>query len=220
MKAALKLLSFVLLVVAIILAGIFLRKYIAIEKLDPFLKSLGVWGPVIFIGLYIFATVLFLPGSILTLTGGFVFGPWLGTAYSITGAVIGASIAFLIARFIASSWVEQKVGGSLKQLKEGVEAQGWKFVAVVRLIPLIPFNMLNYALGLTRVSLPAYAIASFVFMLPGCFAYTYLGHLGQSALTGRPGTIVKQAFVAIGLLVIVAIIPWVIKTLRNQNGSK
>ncbi|WP_338063196.1 TVP38/TMEM64 family protein [endosymbiont of Riftia pachyptila] len=83
----------------------------------------------------------------MTLAGGALFGPVLGTFYNLTGATIGAVLAFLIARFFTSNWVEQKTGGHLKRLKEGVENEGWRFVAFVRLVPLFPFNLLNYAVG-------------------------------------------------------------------------
>lgn len=205
------------LLVAIVMAGFLLRDYFKVAKLQDFLNTLGIWAPMIFIGIYALATVLFLPGSILTLTGGFVFGPLWGLLYNMTGAVLGATIAFLIARFVASDWVEKKVGGKLKQLKEGTESQGWKFVAITRLIPLIPFNLLNYALGLTRVSLVTYVLASMVFMIPGGAAYTYLGHLGEAAMTGEPRAIVNKVFIALSLLIIVSIIPWLIKTLKKDE---
>lgn len=205
------------LLVAIVTAGFLLRDYFEVSRLQAFLETLGIWAPIIFIGIYALATVLFLPGSILTLTGGFVFGPVWGLLYNMTGAVLGATIAFIIARFVASDWVEKKVGGKLKQLKQGVEKQGWKFVAIVRLIPLIPFNLLNYALGLTRVSLVAYVFASIVFMLPGGAAYTYLGHLGEAAMTGEPRAIINKVFIALSLFIILSIIPWLIKTLKNDE---
>lgn len=217
-KAAVKLLSFVALITLIIAAGLVLRDWFEFEKLNQVISDMGPWAPLIFILIYALATVLFLPGSILTLTGGFVFGPLLGLVYNLTGAVIGATLAFLIARYIASDWVESKVGGKLKNLKEGVEGQGWKFVAIVRLIPMLPFNLLNYALGLTKVSIVGYVMASIIFMAPGCAAYTYLGFLGESAVTGEPKELITKVFVALSLLVLVAILPWLVKTLKKDKS--
>ena len=97
--------------------------------------------------------MLFLPGSVITLAGGALFGPVWGTFYSLTGATAGAAAAFLVARYLASDWVHRKAGGWTKQLIEGVDKEGWRFVAFVRLVLLFPFNLLNYALGLTRIPL-------------------------------------------------------------------
>jgi len=94
-------------------------------------------------GLYVAVTVLLLPGSILGLAGGALFGPAWGTVYTLVGATIGATLAFLVARYVASDWVAAKAGGRVKQVIDGVEAEGWRFVAFTRLVPLFPFNLLN-----------------------------------------------------------------------------
>ncbi len=212
-----RILVFIILLGLIVFAITKLRGYITAEQLQILLSHYGIWAPLIFIGIYIAGVVLFLPGSVLTITGGLIFGPVFGTIYNLTSAVIGATIAFLISRYLAGDWVSAKTGGKLKVLKEGVEKEGWKFVAVVRLIPIFPFNLLNYALGLTRIRVIEYVIASAIFMLPGTIAYTYLGSLGQAAITGKPGEIITKAFIAVGLLVIVGIIPWIVKKLRRNK---
>jgi uncharacterized membrane protein YdjX (TVP38/TMEM64 family)/rhodanese-related sulfurtransferase len=168
----------------------------------------------VFMGIYAIATVFFLPGSVLTLAGGALFGPVMGTFYNLTGATIGAVMAFLVARYLASDWVEQKTGGRLKQLKQGVEGEGWRFVAFVRLVPLFPFNLLNYALGLTRIRLSHYLIATYLFMLPGAIAYTYLGYAGREAIAGGEG-LIKKTLLALALLAIVAFLPRLIGRLRR-----
>jgi len=211
---------FILLISLIIFVTVKYRHLINVEHLKTLLDQYAFWAPLIFMCIYIVSVVLFLPGSVLTISGGFIFGPVLGALYNITAAVIGATIAFLIARYLAADWVTKKTGGKLKQLKEGVEQEGWRFIAVVRLIPLLPFNVLNYALGLTQVRLSAYSIASAIFMLPGTIAYTYLGSLGQTALTGKPAEIITKIFIAIGLLVLAAVIPWIVKKLRQGTVTK
>ena len=137
------------------------------------------------------------------------------TFYNLTGATIGATIAFLIARYLASDWVTRKSSGWLEQLVEGVEAEGWRFVAFVRLVPLFPFNLLNYALGLTRIRLFHYVVTSSICMLPGAIAYTYLGYAGRNAVTGREG-IIRNILMALGFLVMVAFLPRFIKRLRQK----
>ena len=163
---------------------------------------------------YAIATVFFMPGSVLTLAGGAIFGPVLGTFYNLTGATLGATLAFVISRYLASDWAQRKAGGRLKQLKEGVEAEGWRFVAFVRLVPLFPFNLLNYALGLTRIKLSHYLIASYLCMLPGAVAYTYLGYAGREAVAGGEGMIQKGLF-ALALLAVIAFLPRLIRRLRD-----
>jgi len=146
--------------------------------------------------------------------GGALFGPVVGTLYNLTGATIGATLAFLVARYLASEWVEQKTGGRLKQLKEGIESEGWRFVAFVRLVPLFPFNLLNYALGLTRIKLWHYVVASYLCMLPGAIAYTYLGYAGREAIAGSEG-LIQKGLLALALLATVAFLPRLIKHLRR-----
>ena len=182
--------------------------------LEQWVQGAGAAGPVLFMFIYALATVLFLPGSVLTLAGGALFGPVLGTLYNLTGATIGATLAFLVARYLASEWVENKTGGRLKKLKEGVESEGWRFVAFVRLVPLFPFNLLNYALGLTRIKLWHYVIASYLCMLPGGFAYTYLGYAGKEAIAGSEG-LIQKGLIALALLASVAFLPRLIKHLRR-----
>jgi uncharacterized membrane protein YdjX (TVP38/TMEM64 family)/rhodanese-related sulfurtransferase len=163
---------------------------------------------------YAVAAVLFLPGSVLTLAGGALFGPVLGTFYNLTGATIGATLAFLTARYLASDWVAAKTGGRLKQLINGVEGEGWRFVAFTRLVPLFPFNLLNYALGLTRIRLSHYLLATYTCMLPGAIAYTYLGYTGREAVGGGEG-LIQKALLALALLAVVAFLPRLIGKLRR-----
>ena len=182
--------------------------------LERWIQQAGLAGPIIFMLVYAIGTVLFLPGSVLTLAGGALFGPLLGTFLNLTGATLGATLAFLAARYLASDWVEHKSAGRLQQLKQGVENEGWRFVAFVRLVPLFPFNLLNYALGLTRIKLSHYIIASYICMLPGGFAYTYLGYAGREAVAGSEG-LIQKAILALALLATVAFIPRLISQLRR-----
>lgn len=204
---------FLLLVIGVTIV-VFYRDQLNAEALEQWIKDAGVAGPLLFMLLYAIATVFFLPGSVLTLAGGALFGPVWGTLYNLTGATLGAFISFLAARYLASDWAEARAGGRLKQMKQGVEAEGWKFVAFVRLVPLFPFNVLNYALGLTRISAWHYVIASFVFMLPGAIAYTYLGYAGREAIGGGED-MVQKIMLAIALLAVVGFLPSLIGRLRR-----
>lgn len=182
--------------------------------LEAWVNNAGVLAPVAFMLIYALVTVLFLPGSVMTLVGGALFGPALGTVYSLTGATLGAMLAFLISRYLASDWIAKKAGGKIKQLISGVEGEGWRFVAFVRLVPLFPFNLLNYALGLTRIRFLHYLIATYIFMLPGAIAYTYLGYAGREAVAGGEG-LIQKILIALSLLAVVAFLPRVIGSIRR-----
>jgi uncharacterized membrane protein YdjX (TVP38/TMEM64 family)/rhodanese-related sulfurtransferase len=201
------------LLVAVTLAIIYRDQFDA-AALEAWVRDAGPVAPLLFMLIYALAAVLFLPGSFLTLAGGALFGPVLGTFYNLTGATLGATLAFLIARYLASDWVAKKSGGRVKQLINGVEGEGWRFVAFVRLVPLFPFNLLNYALGLTRLRLLHYIVATYVFMLPGAIAYTYLGYAGREAVAGGEGMI-QKGMLALALLAVVAFLPRLIGTLRR-----
>jgi len=212
-----KLLRFSLLIV--LLAGITLavmyRDLFDVVALETWVQEAGAAGPLLFMLIYILGTIFFLPGSVLTLAGGALFGPFLGTFYNLTAATIGAIISFVAARYLASDWVEQKTGGRIKQLKLGVENEGWRFVAFVRLVPLFPFNLLNYALGLTRIKLSHYSLATYICMLPGAMAYTYLGYAGKEAIAGGEG-MVQKIILATALLAVVGFLPRLIGKLRSK----
>jgi uncharacterized membrane protein YdjX (TVP38/TMEM64 family) len=203
------------LLAAVTLAIIYRDQFDA-TALESWIRDAGPVAPLLFMLIYALATVLFLPGSVLTLAGGALFGPVLGTVYNLTGATLGATLAFLIARYLASDWVADKTGGRVKQLINGVEGEGWRFVAFVRLVPLFPFNLLNYALGLTRLRLLHYILATYVFMLPGAIAYTYLGYAGREAVAGGEGMI-QKGLLALALLAVVAFLPRLIGNLRRGS---
>lgn len=207
-------LALMLVVIAGITLAVVYRDRFDAVALEQWVAGAGGAGPIIFMSVYAIATVFFMPGSVLTLAGGAIFGPVLGTFYNLTGATLGATLAFVISRYLASDWAERKAGGRLKQLKEGVEAEGWRFVAFVRLVPLFPFNLLNYALGLTRIKLSHYLIASYLCMLPGAVAYTYLGYAGREAVAGGEGMI-QKGLLALALLAVIAFLPRLIRRLRD-----
>ena len=165
--------------------------------------------------LYALATVTFVPGVLFALAGGALFGPFWGSIWNLTGATLGATLAFLVARYLVGDWVARQAGGLLKRVIDGVDAEGWRFVAFVRLVPLFPFNLSNYVLGLTRIPLHHYVIATFVCMMPGAVAYTWLGHAGRGALTGEADT-VRYGLLALGLLAAIALLPRLIARLRGS----
>ena len=180
------------------------------------LQRFGGWAPILFLLLYALGTVLFVPGSVLTVAGGAVFGPIWGTLWNLSGATLGATLAFVIARYVAFDWVAARSGERLSRLMRGVEEEGWRFVAFVRLVPLFPFNLMNYAFGLTRIRLRDYVLASFVCIAPGTLAYTYLGYAGREAASGQAGAI-RKAMLALALLAAVALLPRLVRRVKGQR---
>ncbi|WP_260292071.1 VTT domain-containing protein [Sedimenticola hydrogenitrophicus] len=214
MKQQFTRLALFLVLAAGIALAILYRDRFNTAALEQWVGGAGAAAPLLFMLIYAVATVLFLPGSMLTLAGGALFGPVVGTFVNLTGATLGAVLAFLLSRHLASHWVEQKAAGRLGQLKAGVEQEGWRFVAFVRLVPLFPFNLLNYALGLTRIRLFHYLVATYLCMLPGALAYTWLGYAGREALAGGEG-LIQKGLMALALLAIVAFLPRIIGRLRQ-----
>lgn len=206
MKRAVSLrIGLAVLVIAGLLAALhYLPLQPLLQRTLEWIDGLGARGPFIFVGAYVLATVLFVPGSILTLGAGVLFGPWKGTVIVSIAATLGATCAFLIGRYLARDWVARKIETrpAFKSIDEAVAREGWKIVGLTRLSPVFPFNLLNYAFGLTRVSLRAYFFASWIGMLPGTVLYVYIGSLAGS-LAGigpaRTRTGAEWAFYLTGL---------------------
>lgn len=192
------------------------REEINLEALNALLAALGPWAPIGYVVLYALATVAFMPGAVFALAGGALFGPIWGTLWNLAGATLGASFAFLVARYVGGKWVERQAGGLLKRLIDGVDAEGWRFVAFVRLVPLFPFNLSNYVLGLTRIPFCHYVVATFVCMVPGAVAYTWLGHAGRGMLAGEANA-VRYGLMSLGLLAAIALLPRLIGRMRSQQ---
>jgi uncharacterized membrane protein YdjX (TVP38/TMEM64 family) len=183
--------------------------------------GLGVWGPIVFMLGYAVATVAFVPGSILTMASGVLFGLFYGTIYVIFAATTGATAAFLIARFLARRQIEERIAGNERfaAIDRAIAARGGKIVLLLRLSPAFPFNLLNYALGLTRVPVPQYVLAS-VGMIPGTFLYVYygaaLGNLTAVAAGTAPERGLEQwIFLGVGLLATIAVTAYVTAVARR-----
>ncbi len=155
-----------------------------IQPFAQWVDGLGFWGPAAFVLGYSIAVVAFVPASLLTLGAGAIFGIAHGVIYVFVAATVGSCLAFLVSRYLARSAVEKKLEGKPKfsAIDRAVAAEGLKIVFLLRLTPAVPFNLLNYALGLTRVRFADYAIAS-VGMLPGTLLYVYSGKLAGDVAT-------------------------------------
>lgn len=200
-------------VAALILGGRQLAGYI--PRFAEYVAGLGVWGPVVFILGYAVAAVAFIPGSLLTLAAGAIFGLAWGTVYTLIGATLGAGLAFLVARYVARGAIERRIAGNAKfaAIDRAVGREGFKIVALLRLSPIFPFNLLNYALGLTRVRFVHYLAASLA-MLPGTLLYVYYGKAAGSLAAAASGTQTEKGWeywttLGVGLLATVAVTTYV-----------
>lgn len=188
------------------------------ETLMAWIGRLGIWAPIGFVVLYAVATVALVPGGIFDLAGGALFGPFLGTAVDLLGGTLGAALAFLVARYIARDWAERRAGPRLQGVMRSVDDEDWRFVAFVRLVPVIPYNIANYLLGITRIPFHRYVLATLVFMAPSTVAYTWMGHAGRQAVAGDTENI-KYALITLALLAAVLLLPRFFKRMRNGQRA-
>jgi uncharacterized membrane protein YdjX (TVP38/TMEM64 family) len=175
-------------------------------------RGTGAIGVAVFVVAYVASTVALLPGSILTLAAGFVYGPVWGLAIASPASVAGATCAYLLGRTLLRDWAAGKVGDSARAraIDAAIEREGFKLVLLLRLSPLFPFNLLNYVLSLTRVRPGTYILASFIGMLPGTAMYVYLGSLAPAAAelssASQGGGATRTMLYVVGLLATVAVV--------------
>jgi uncharacterized membrane protein YdjX (TVP38/TMEM64 family) len=190
------------------------------------IAGLGPAGVVAFIAIYILSCVFMLPGSVLGLGAGAVFGVAKGSAIVSAASTLGATAAFFAGRYLARERVARVIEGNrrFRAIDEAVGREGWKIVGLTRLSPAFPFNLLNYAYGITTVSLRDYFFASWIGMLPGTVMYVYLGSLAGSLATlgGQGGgrTPAQWALYVVGLLATVAVTVYVTRIARAALAAK
>ncbi len=194
------------------------------ELLDT-VRGLGPWAGVAFVGVYALATVAWVPGSLLTLAAGATFGLVWGTIYTLLGATLGASLAFLLARGVGRAAVERRMHGDvrLKALDEGLAREGPRMVLLLRLSPVFPFNALNYALGLVSVRFRDYLAMSVVGMAPGTFLYVYGGYTAGQLVAGASGAGTRNAasdwLTGVGLVATIAVTVLITRAARKALGE-
>jgi uncharacterized membrane protein YdjX (TVP38/TMEM64 family) len=192
-----------------------------LPRFAEWVEGLGAWGPIAFIAGYALAVPAFAPGLVLTLAGGALFGIARGTLYVFVAAVIGSSLSFVIARYVARPWVERRVAAnaSFAAIDRAIAEQGRRIVFLLRLSPVVPFNLLNYALGLSRVRYVDALVAS-IGMLPATLLYVYYGHVGRALAAaaaggGRERGAADYALLGLGLVATIAVSTIVARIARN-----
>jgi uncharacterized membrane protein YdjX (TVP38/TMEM64 family) len=221
-SAAGRLVALVVIVIGLLVAARFLPVQQWLRSCNDWVGQMGATGIFIFVAVYAAATVLLAPGAILTIGAGFAFGLWKGFLAVSAGATFGAALAFLVARFIARDKIEAMARRSDKfqRIDNAIGKQGAKLVFLLRLSPVIPFNLSNYFYGLTAVKFWPYVLASWIGMMPGTFLYVYIGTAGKAAVSAAGGEAVKQGwqywtFMSIGLVATIAVTIWVTKIARD-----
>ena len=220
--AVARLFALTVIVIALFLAMKFLPVQHWLRSFNDWVGQMGLAGIFIFIAVYAAATVLLAPGAILTIGAGFAFGLWKGFLAVSAGATLGASLAFLVARFVARDKIEAMARRNTKfqRIDNAIGKQGAKLVFLLRLSPVIPFNLSNYFYGLTAVKFWPYVRASWIGMMPGTFLYVYIGTAGKAAVAAAGGEAVKHewqywTFMSIGLVATIVVTIWVTKIARD-----
>jgi uncharacterized membrane protein YdjX (TVP38/TMEM64 family) len=211
-------------ILLLVLAGLFiigwalnLHEYLHEDRLRRFIASSGMWGPLVYLLILTISPLLFIPVLPIIVAGGILFGPWGGVIYSVLGASVGSSLAFLVSRYLARDWVAAKISGSrLAHLDDLVARHGWKIVVLTRLIFVLPFFLLNYAFGLTRVNFLPYALATLFALLPSIIA-TIL--VSSNLLDLLRGQISSWLLLGIILLVVVGLLPVIYRRVKAQQGE-
>ncbi len=193
-----------------------------LQEALTWIQDLGAIGAIAFVALYLCATVLFVPGTILTLGAGAVFGVVLGSVYVFLGATLGAIAAFLVGRYLARDWVARRIEGNakFKAIDEAVAKAGLKVVILTRLSPAFPFTLLNYAFGVTQVALKDYAIGC-VGMIPGIVMYVYIGSIAGNLATlgttplGQATQLAQWGIRVVGLIATVIVTVYITRIARK-----
>jgi uncharacterized membrane protein YdjX (TVP38/TMEM64 family) len=184
------------------------------------LRGYGPWTPIAFAVARILGAVVLVPGAVLAIAAGILFGPIWGAVWNVLAATAGAVLVFTMTRFVTPNWAARVVEGhvGLAAMMQAIDEEGWRFVAFVRLVPIFPYNLLNYALGLTNVRVSHYTLATLVCMIPVDLAYAYLGHAGYQALTGQAGAL-KTALFALGGLAALTFLPAFVRRYRQDRAT-
>lgn len=173
------------------------------QSIRNYILSYGGWAPVVYISIYTLRPLVFFPASLLSLAGGLVFGPWLGTLYTVIGAVAGAVLSFTVAGKIGSRFLPDKQNGETAKIQQQLEKNGFWYVLLFRFIPVINFDLISYLAAFAKVRPAAFALATLIGVIPGTFAYNFLG---SSFAAGDPKVLVLAAAVFIVLTVVPIII--------------
>ncbi|MGB6409095.1 MAG: TVP38/TMEM64 family protein [Planococcus donghaensis] len=180
------------------------------NDLRNWILSFGIWSPVLYILIYTVRPLIFFPASVLSIAGGLAFGAWFGTLYTIIGATLGAMLSFYVAKTLGKSFVRKSWTGNVGKIQSQMEQNGFFYVLLFRFIPVINFDLISYVAAFAKVRFSSFALATFIGIIPGTFAYNFLG---SSFVSGNP----KIIILAVVVFVILTVVPI---ALRNRWNKK
>lgn len=225
-KRGWKLIALLVIVAALVLAARYFGIQDGIRRVLQYIHDLGPWAPLAYIAFYAIACIFAIPGSVLTLSGGFLFGLGIGIVLVSVGATLGATLAFIVGRYLLRDWIVEKIGHNLKfqALDEAVGREGWRIVLLVRLCPIFPFPVINYGFGITRIPLRQYILASWIGMLPAMVALVYIGSLASSLASlgsgGRTRTPLEWTLYGIGFIMVIVVTIYITRVARRALAEK
>ncbi|ANU17182.1 TVP38/TMEM64 family protein [Planococcus maritimus] len=189
------------------------------EDLRNWILSFGLWAPLVYIIAYTIRPLIFFPASVLSIAGGLAFGAWMGTLYTIIGATLGAALSFIVAKTVGKSLVKKQWTGNAAKIQTQMEQNGFLYVLLFRLIPVINFDLISYLAAIAKVRFVSFALATLIGIIPGTFAYNFLG---SSFVSGNPQIIAAAVAVFIVLTVVPILIRnrWAKKNGRNSGTIK
>lgn len=196
-----KLFFIVLAVATLVATAFFFQKHA--KEVMHWVEQLGWLAPILFLVIYCLASIMFFPTMVITFAGGAIFGPFLGTLLNLLGATWGAAFSFLITRHLIFDWFSRKKGAKVSKLITEVDQKGWGFVALLRLFPIIPFNLVNYGLGVTGIKFRTYLITTFIFLIPPEIVYTYFGYAGMDILLTQGSFYRNSGMIISGVAVVI-----------------
>ncbi|WP_214851788.1 TVP38/TMEM64 family protein [Exiguobacterium sp. s193] len=198
-RKILKIISIVAIVIGLIW---FSRSYLNISptEIKEWILSFGMWAPILYIVLYTVRPLIFFPASVLSITGGLAFGALMGTVYTVIGATLGAVVAFLVAKKLGKGVIKNGAG-KVDQIQQQLEQNGFIYVLIFRLLPIFNFDLISYAAGLSKVRLLPFFLATLIGIIPGTFAYNFLG----SSIVSKDPRIIIGAII---VFLILTIVPW------------
>lgn len=198
-RKILKIVSIIAIVIGLIW---FSRSYLNISptEIKEWILSFGMWAPILYIVLYTVRPLIFFPASVLSITGGLAFGALMGTVYTVIGATLGAVVAFLVAKKLGKGVIKNGAG-KVDQIQQQLEKNGFIYVLIFRLLPIFNFDLISYAAGLSKVRLLPFFLATLIGIIPGTFAYNFLG----SSIVSKDPRIIIGAII---VFLILTIVPW------------
>lgn len=217
--------SWVWITILLLLAASLIRLIAAIPleeidfvALEARFQSFGLWAHLVFVMVFVLLALIPIPMTLWVLLGGSLFGPWLGTLLSLFSSTVAAVLAFAIGRHLARDYVKARTGPRVQRVMRGVEAEGWRFVALTRLIPVFPFAPTNYAFGLTGIRMRTYVWTTGIALIPNLAAYTWLGHVTRQVIAGAE-TLIQLLLVILALLALLLFLPGFIRRLRDHEHA-